>query len=91
YIEALGKEIPGIEAHCFMSEWGYPTLKVEDENGEIREYQERFIATSPGFIDVFGLEVLEGDKFNWLESNNKVALPEKVAKNSFPTEMLSEM
>lgn len=85
-VEAIGKNIPGIEAYCATWQGWDQVLSVEDSQGKTIEYQEPFWKVTPGFFEVFSPEIVAGDPKTCLEGEYSIALSESIARKFFGNE-----
>lgn len=85
-VEAIGKNVPGIEAYCATWKGWDEVVSVTDAQGNKIEYQEPFFKVTPGFFDVFSPEIVAGDPKTCLEGDYSIALSENVAKKFFGNE-----
>ena len=61
------------------------SLTMDDVAGNHHTYNESYRAVTPGFVDVFQLEMVEG-KADVLEVGNQVLIPQSLARKWFGTE-----
>jgi len=76
---AFKNEIPGVENFTRVRQTGFPVLRYEDK---IFSEEKWFLADS-SFFNVFGLELLQGDKRKALVEPNTMVLTESTAKRYF--------
>lgn len=85
-VEAIGKNIPGIEAYCAIWQGWNETVSITDAQGSKIEYKEPFLKVTSGFFDVFSPEIVAGDPKTCLEGDYSIALAESIAKKFFGNE-----
>ena len=75
-----------IEAGCtVMPFMGEIYFSVAKDGGTPSGYKRDLLFVSEGFIDVFGIKMIEGDSHS-LEGPNSVIIPRSLAENMFPGE-----
>lgn len=82
-VEAIGKNLPDIEAYCMVWIGWDQVFSMTDVQGNKIEYREPFCKVTPGFFDVFSPEIIAGDPKTCLDGEYSVALPESIAKKFF--------
>ena len=76
---AFKEEIPGVENFTRVRQIGFPVLRYEDK---VFSEEKWFLADS-SYFDVFGIELLQGDKEKALVEPNTIVITESTAKRYF--------
>jgi putative ABC transport system permease protein len=76
---AFKEEIPGVENFTRVRNTGFPVLRYKDKVFS----EEKWFLTDSSFFDVFGLELLQGDKDKALVEPNTMVLTASTAKRYF--------
>lgn len=81
--DALRSDLPGLENVVRVVQSGEPIIEI---NKEKRFRQENVLLTEPEFLDVFDVEVLEGNAFEALRKPYHALLTESTAEKFFGRE-----
>jgi len=83
-IESFAEHIPGIENFgALYIDGGKALISRIDEEGIKRTYSERRCNITPGFIDVFSMEIVAGDAKAALEAPFQCIIPQSMVQRMF--------